>query len=194
MFGCIVVGSSGLMPLFLADNGWGFVASSWRKDCLFSSAAISVPPFSTIWISEVCKLIRVSSEQNLMLSPSMLGLLSAFCFDADQHSGAIFFGQSEQRKLFYFLMIWLHATYTCVSSFSFQRWLIAGYQFPLRFWRHTDLRESKADCNNNSCFVGIHALVTFQQIQDIRSKMPYYLPLEYKEAFEWMAKQDGRSV
>jgi hypothetical protein len=43
--------------------------------------------------------------------------------------------------------------------------------------------------------VSTNIYVMFQQIQDISSKgMPYYLPLDYKQAFDWLAQKDEGSV
>jgi hypothetical protein len=190
ILGGITVGALWLLP----DTGKRLIV-------LISSAAISVPPvLYYLNLRSLQAYAGWSSEQNLMLSPSVLSLLSAFLpLMLIGVPGSIFlWRQPEQRKLFYFLMIWLIAQLILVYlPFPFQRRLIAGYQFPLAILAAYGLSRIRKPIALTILvlLVSTNVFVTFQQIQDIKSKgMPYYLPLEYKEAFEWLAKQDGGSV
>ncbi len=164
---------------------------------LTGTAIVSLPPF--LFFLALQKSPAFSgwgTAQGLMSSPSLPSLLCAFLpLIIPGIFGVVhLWNDPEKKKLLTFLLGWI-----CVQLIliyipsSFQRRLIAGIQFPFALLAAYGLNRLRA----RAVIVLVMVLASTgnffamrQQIQEIRSGvMPFYLPLTYRDAFQWLHAQ-----
>ncbi len=164
---------------------------------LIGTGLVSFPPFLFYQAMQNTPAFSVwRAAQGLMLSPSFPSLLCAFLpLMILGIPGVIYlWNDVERKRLLIFLLIWISVQFLLayVPS-SFQRRLIAGVQFPFALLAAYGLKRFRKGIVVALLIVFASAgslFVMRQQIQDIRTdRMPYYLPLTYRNAFNWLQTQ-----
>lgn len=164
---------------------------------LIGTAVVSLPPF--LFFLALQKFPAFSgwgTAQGLMSSPSLPSLLCAFLplIVFGIFGVAHLWNDRDKRKLLTFLLVWI-----CVQSVliyipsSFQRRLIVGIQFPFALLAAYGLNRLRSRAVIILLILLASAgnfLIMRQQTREIRSGgMPFYLPLAYRDAFQWLDTQ-----
>jgi hypothetical protein len=192
-FTLIAIGTFG--ALFL--NGW-------RKKAFFFIFVALISILPVIYYLALSKLsyAQGAAEQNLMSSPELLPLLTAFL----PLILLALFGAIDQLKIperrtaVIFLIGWsiLHFVLAYLPV-PFQRRLLSGVQFPLSvlaaFTLHQKIRKP--------IFIGLilifltctNLYIMKTQLSELKSRtMPLYIPDQYQSAFRWLSNKPKGAV
>jgi hypothetical protein len=190
-----------ILVVVTLTNIW--VLKGWKQQILtvLITAGVSIPPY--LYYQHLKNTPAFSgwgSAQNLMLSPGILAVVSGYLplFVFGFLGFRYLKNQKENKQLLQFLLIWIAVQLILMYlPFPFQRRLIAGVQFPLALLAAYGIR-------NVRNFALAALIVVFsitniagvvQWIRELEPRqMPYYMTRDYRDAFQWLAKQPDKEA
>ncbi len=194
-FDAVTLSAVAIGTLWLSDS------RKQRTLILAGTIVLSVAPY--LYYNSLNRLPAFAgwSAQNRMLSPTPAALLSGFFPLLVMAIPGGFFLKHKQdsNRLLFFLVVWIVAQFALTYfPFPFQRRLIGGVQFPLALLAAYGLIRFNKRLLTAAwllVFASGNLLVTWQQIREINgSQMPFYLPVEYKHAFDWLASRKEKDA
>lgn len=136
------------------------------------------------------------AAQNVLVTPPVISLLTAYApLILLAIPGVVHLHRNGDRKLLWFLVLWIGAQILLVYlPFSFQRRSLAGLQFPLALLAAVGL----ARLHRPVLIAAVILLTasgslwsTWQQALELKPvRMPFYLPEDYAETFNWLRTQE----
>lgn len=136
------------------------------------------------------------AAQNVMLTPPAMSVLAAYApLILLAVPGVVHLYRNGDKKLLLFLGLWIGVQVLLVFlPFAFQRRSLAGLQFPLALLAAVGL----ARLHRPVLIAAVILLTssgslwsTWQQVLELRPvRMPFYLPEDYAETFDWLRTQE----
>jgi hypothetical protein len=193
-FDAVILGSLAIATL------WNLPAKQ-RWILLAGTLLISLSP--ALYYRALFKLPAYAgwSAQNVMTSPPFLSLLCAFLpliVLAIPRVADFKNADPQKKRRLAFLLTWLLLQLVLAYiPVSFQRRLIAGVQFPLAVLAARTLNRWKSKIAPAMVILLVTATNVFVMMQETKAlknkDMPFYLPLSYKNMFDWMAAQKTKA-